>query len=137
MNTKSTLAIRILSILLVLGLAAGLAGCGNTTQAKVLDEFMTHMAARDAVAAYALFSAIAKAQVPQETLEQEAQGNFGDLVQGYKDLTVSNMEVKTDANGTYADLSGTVNYEDDTKRNFVSRLDKEGDAWLVTNVNIE
>lgn len=127
----------VLSILLVLAFAAGLSGCGNTTQAKVLDEFMTHMAARDAQSAYALFSSLAKQEVSSETLDGAAKGEFGDLAQGYKDVTVSSIEVKTDANGTYADLSGTVNYDDGGQRNFTSRMDKEGDAWLVTNINIE
>ena len=137
MKTRSISTVRVLSILLALALTAGLAGCGSTTQAKVLDEFMRHMAARDAAAAYALLSTLAKQEVPQETLNEAAQGQFGDLVQGYKSLTVGNIEVQTGADGTYADLSGSVNYEDGSSRNFTARMDKEGDAWLVTNVNIE
>jgi hypothetical protein len=137
MKTGHNSIVWIISVLLALTLVTGLAGCSNTTQAKVLDEFIKHMAARDAAAAYALFSTLAKQEVTVEALEGAAQGQFGDMVQGYKSLTVSNIEVNGAADGAYADLSGSVNYEDGTSRNFTARMDKEGDAWLVTSVNIE
>jgi hypothetical protein len=134
MKANKLFTIRATALLLVLVL---LAGCGSTDQAKVLDEFTRYMSERNAEAAYELFSSIAKEQVTLEDLEAGAQGDFGDMLQGYKDLSVSSINVQTNQDGTYAELAGTVNLQDGTQINYTARLDKEGDAWLVTSMNLE
>jgi hypothetical protein len=126
-----------LRMLVLLALVFALGACGSSDQAKVVDQFLKYAAARDAESAYALFSSLAKAEVPAEAFAESLQGDFGDYVQGYQDLSVSSLNITSNADGTYAEMNGTVNYADGSTRAFDARLDKENDIWLVTSLNIE
>jgi uncharacterized lipoprotein NlpE involved in copper resistance len=133
---KTKLISRIVLILVLLVVTASLAGCGSSAQAKVVDEIMRHLAAHDATAAFEHMSTPARdAGITADALTAFI-GEYPVLVDGYKSMSVSNMNISTNETETTTEMSGVLSYEDGTSSKFDALLHKEGEIWFVTEINI-
>jgi hypothetical protein len=123
-------------VVVLLAMPVFLAGCGLSAQGKVVDEIMKHLAAHDSAAAYEHMSAVSRdAGITAEALDAFVT-DYAVLVDGYKGLSVSNMNISTNENETTSEMSGTFTYEDGTTSQFDALLHKEGENWMVTELNI-
>lgn len=109
----------------------------------VLDDFMRDMLDEDVDAALALFSPRAQRQFSKSDMESLLEGNNYVLFEGYQSLTIGRINVKAVANtnpdvpqGTVAEVSGTVAYEDGISGQFVATLEKVGGEWFLFFINI-
>lgn len=109
----------------------------------VLDRFMQEMLAGNVDAAYALYSPRAQRQFSKEDLDTFLQGNNFVLIEGYQSLTISNLNIKAVANtnpdvpqGTVAEVSGMISYENDFSGQFNATLEKVDGDWLLDFINI-
>lgn len=109
----------------------------------VVDQYMRQMEARDAEGAYALFSARARRQTTREQIEQLQNGPFHELFTDYEKATVTNISVTTgfnsnqdQAQGTVANVQGTIAYSGGVGGTFRGVLEREGDQWRIHNINV-
>ena len=109
----------------------------------VLDQFMQEMLAEDVDAAYALYSPRAQRQFPKTNLATLLEGNNFVLIEGYQSLTISNLNIKAVANtnpdvpqGTVAEVSGVISYENDFSGQFEAILEKVDGDWFLDGINI-
>jgi outer membrane PBP1 activator LpoA protein len=134
MNTK--IFHRIALILTVLVFAVSLTGCGNSAQGKVVNEIMQHLAAHDATAAFEHMSQVSRDEgITADALTAFIE-QYAVLVDGYKSMSVTSMNVSTSDAETKTEMSGTFSYEDGTSSQFDALLHKEGENWFVTELNI-
>jgi hypothetical protein len=110
---------------------------------RLLDEFMSAMVRGDASAAYSLFSARARRQVPLLEIERMLEGNNYVLFEGYERLTVANMQVEvavnTDPNvpqGTVANVEAVIEYEGGFTGSMQALLEQEQSEWRLDRVNV-
>jgi hypothetical protein len=109
----------------------------------VLNRFMEDMKAKDAEAAYSLFSPRSKNGMSMSELEKRLQGNNYVLFDGFESLSVQTLNVSASFNsdpdkpqGTIANVNGTINYEDGITGTFTAVLEKVDGEWMLYNVNI-
>jgi len=109
----------------------------------VLDDFMREMLAEDVDAALELFSPRAQRQFPKTALDALLAGNNYVLFEGYQSLTIGRLNIKAVANtdpdvpqGTVAEVSGTIAYENDFSGRFVATLEKVDGEWFLFFINI-
>lgn len=109
----------------------------------VLDEFMVAMVEEDNEAAYALFSQRVQRQMPLTQIEEMVQGNNFVLFEGYRSLTVNNLKILAVSNtnpnvaqGTVAEVTGSISYENDFTGRFEATLEKADEDWFIHNINI-
>lgn len=109
----------------------------------VLDDFMREMLAEDVDAALELFSPRAQRQFSKSDLDALLAGNNYILFEGYQSLTVGRLNIKAVANtnpdvaqGTVAEVIGTITYENDFSGNFVATLEKVDGEWFLFFINI-
>jgi hypothetical protein len=109
----------------------------------VLDNFMREMLAEDIDAAYALYSPRAQRQFSKTDLETFLEGNNFVLIEGYQSLTAGNLNIKAVANsnpdvpqGTVAEVSGIISYENDFTGQFDATLEKVDEVWFLVYINI-
>lgn len=109
----------------------------------VIDEFMREMEEEDAAAAYALFSTRAQAQMPQSGLEEQLEGSNSVLWEGYESAELTqfaiNMAFSTNPDapqGTVAQVSGTVTYQEGVRGSFTAVLEEEGEEWRLHSINV-
>ncbi len=127
---------QIMRVLLLLTLPLMLAGCGLSAQGKVVDEIMKHMAASDSAAAFEHMSQVSRdAGLTAQSLA-DFMNAYPTYVNGYTGMSVTNMSISTTGSETRTEMSGTFSYEDGTTGDFNAILHKEGDNWLVTELNI-
>ena len=111
--------------------------------AKVLDAFMQDMLARDVEAAYALFSLRSQRLTPRADLEDMLQGNNYLLFEGYRSLSVdqinltASLTTNPDApQGNVAHVSGTVTYRNGFTGSFTAVLEKVEGVWMLYRIDI-
>ena len=109
----------------------------------VLDDFMRDMLAEDVDAALELFSPRAQRQFSKTDLAALLAGNNYVLFEGYQSLTVGRLNIKAVANtdpdvaqGTVAEVTGTIAYENDFAGRFVATLEKVDGEWFLFFINI-
>lgn len=108
---------------------------------SVLDAFMKYMATKDHDRAYALLSPRAQKQYPLSSLQGLTEGNNYVLYEGYKSLSIASinisLKIEPDENqpqGTVAEVSGTVTYEDDIQGTYSAVLEKIADIWKIYGI---
>lgn len=109
----------------------------------VLDTYMRDMANKDAESAYALFSPRAQRQIPISKVQELLEGNNYIIFEGYKSLSVSNLNISAVANtnpnipqGTVAKVTGVVIYDDGIQGTFNGVLEKVGDKWMIDGIHV-
>jgi hypothetical protein len=109
----------------------------------VLDDFMQEMLAEDVDAAYALYSPRAQRQFPKTNLENLLEGNNYVLIEGYQSLTIGNLNIKAVVNtdpdvpqGTVAEVTGVISYENNFSGRFEAILEKVDGDWFLDGINI-
>lgn len=109
----------------------------------VLDDFMRDMVAEDVEAALELFSPRAQRQFSKTDLDALLEGNNYVLFEGYQSLMIGNLNIKAVANtnpdvpqGTVAEVSGIITYENDFSGRFVATLEKDDGDWFLFFINI-
>lgn len=122
--------------IVVLILPFALVGCGSTAQGKVVDEIMQHMAAHDVASTYEHMSSVAKSAGITSDSVAAFINDYAVLVDGYKSMAVSNMNIATKDNVATTEMTGTFNYADGSVAQFNALLHKEGETWMVTELNI-
>ena len=134
---KSSWVVRIVAGVVLLLLSFSLAGCGSSAQGKVVDEIMRHLAAHDSAAAFEHMSSVAKdSGVTADGLNAFIT-DYATLIDGYRDLSVTNMSISTSEGVSTTEMTGTFDYEDGSSGTFEALLHKEGDMWMITVLNIE
>ncbi len=110
---------------------------------RVIDEFMTSMEAKDAAAAYALFSTRAQRTVTLADGEKMLEGNNYVLFEGYRSVAVAQINISAKVNtnpdapqGAVAEVAGNVTYTDDTTGTFTAVLEKEEGEWRLSGINV-
>ncbi|HNE06467.1 MAG TPA: hypothetical protein PLT08_18205, partial [Anaerolineales bacterium] len=98
---------------------------------SILDTFMKDMVAKDIESAYALFSPRVQRQIPIDDIQKMIDGNNYILFDGYKNLSVQNLNLTATANtnpdlpqGTVANVNGFIEYSDGFTGNFTAILEK-------------
>jgi hypothetical protein len=106
--------------------------------ASVLDDYMNHMADRDAEGAYALFSPRAQRQIPLSKVRELIAGNNYMIFEGYLSLSISTLNLATAVNtnpdapqGLVANVSGVVEYEGGIQGTFRGTLEKVDGKWML------
>jgi hypothetical protein len=109
----------------------------------VIDEFMRAMVNQDSETAYALFSTRSQKNTALSDVEKLLQGNNFALFDGYQSLSVTNINIKAAFNtnpdmpqGTIAEVSGTITYNNNFIGKFTSVLEEENDEWKLFNINV-
>ena len=109
----------------------------------VLERFMRRMADKDATSAYALFSSRAKRNIVAAELERMDRDANYVLFDGYRDVEITAMTVRTSVNtnpnvpqGIVADVSATVSYSGGFTGKLQAVLEKEHGAWMVDVFNV-
>ena len=134
MNTRHSPNYVLAATLLVLSIV--ISACGSTPQGKVVNEIMQHLSAHDAVAAFEHMSKVAKdAGVTSDALAAFIK-DYAVLVDGYKSMSVASMNVATSGEATTTEMNGSFSYQDGSTSQFTALLHKEGEAWMVTELNI-
>jgi hypothetical protein len=121
------------AILLILSLAA-CSAMTNSAQGKVVAQFMSAMLAKDVAAATGLFPTGSEAEM-QPQLEGLLT-NQGYLFEGYESISVSSINVSTSGGKTTAAVEGSASYSGGIKGSFTASFIKQGEAWKLTNINI-
>jgi len=110
---------------------------------SVLDTFMKDMVAKDVESAYALFSPRVQRQIPIDDVQKMIDGNNYVLFDGYKNLSVQNLNLTATANtnpdlpqGTVANVNGFIEYSDGFTGNFTATLEKVDGKWMIHRINI-
>ena len=139
------LVICLCSIVGVVLIAGGLSRVENEKAPveSVLDEFMNAMLVEDTVKAYALYSPRAQRQISVSDLEELLNGNNFVIIEGYRHLEIGNLKILATRNtndnlpqGTVAEVSGVVFYEDNFSGKFDATLEKVDGEWLLHFINI-
>lgn len=132
----------ILCIVLVV-IGVGSAFTERAPVESVLDTFMTHMAKKDAESAYALLSPRVQRKASPDDLEKQLVGNNYILFDGYKNLSVQNINLTATVNanpdlpqGTVAKVAGVVSYDGGFKGQINAVLEKVEDVWKIYSVNV-
>jgi hypothetical protein len=132
----------------ILCVALGAAGVGQVMVetvpvTAVLDSFMKDMEAKDVESAYALFSPRSQRQTPITDLETMDQGNNYVLFEGYKSLSIQNLNLTATVNtnpdlpqGTVAKVEATVTYQDGFTGRITAVLEKVDGTWKIFNINV-
>ncbi len=108
-----------------------------------MDEFMSAMADKDAAKAYALFSIRSQRNTTLADVEKLLDGNNYILFEGYRSVTLRNLNLSAAFNsnpdlpqGTVAKVEGTVSYEGGFTGAFNAVLEQEGDKWRLFGINV-
>ena len=111
--------------------------------AQVCDQFMQAMEARDVDAAYALFSARARRQIPLSQFEALVQGNNYVLFEDYESLEITDLTIHTVVNtnpgvpqGMVAEVEGVIHYTSGPDGRFIAVLEKEDGRWMLDGFNV-
>ena len=109
----------------------------------VLDAFLKDMAAKDVKSAYVLFSPRSQHQTPITDLEKLTQGNNYKVFEGYKSVSVQNLNLTAAANtnpdlpqGTVANVTEIVSYSDGFTGQLTAVLEKVNGEWKIYNFNV-
>jgi hypothetical protein len=121
---------------------------GNVNDEKapvesVIDSYMKFMSARDFENAYALFSPRAHRTVPISKIQELVEGNNYLIFEGYQSLSIRNLGISTVAitnpdlpQGTVANVTGTITYEDGIQGSFNCILEKVDEKWQIDGVYV-
>src|SRR5688500_242258 len=117
-----------------LRLQAAIADQGEV--ATVLDRYLSLLEAKDAEQSQQLLARnvvgdLARQQVTAARLAKSH------LYENYKSIVLDDVRVKSDGGSIEARASGTVEYDNDTRRKLTSLLYRDGDTWLVSGLKIE
>ena len=108
-----------------------------------LERLMRRMADKDPASAYALFSSRAKRNLPVAELERmDRDANYA-LFEGYRDVEITGMTVRTAVNtnpnvpqGIVAEVSATVSYAGGFSGSLQAVLEKEHGSWTFDSFNV-
>ena len=146
-------------LLIILGIIAGVLCLGSiicvavvalgtskvavekTPVEAVLDSYMKYMAAKDFEKAYDLFSPRAQRQFPISEIQELIEGNNYIVFEGYRSLSVKNLNISVAANtnpdlpqGTVAKVTGTITYENGIEGTFNGTLEKVDGKWQIDGI---
>jgi hypothetical protein len=109
----------------------------------VIDEFIRAMADKDTVKAYALFSTRSRRNISLADIKKMLEGNNYEVFDGYRSVTVKNLNFRIGFNsnhdklqGTVVDATGIINYDDGLTGTFNAVLEQEGGIWRLFSFNI-
>ncbi len=109
----------------------------------VLDQFMKTMLAEDVQSAKALFSPSAQQQLSVDDFDKLIQLGDKVLFMGYSSISADNITLNKGINtnpntpqGTYAEVTGSVYYDDGSVGSFSAVLEKVDGKWMLYNINI-
>ncbi len=109
----------------------------------VLDSYMRYMENKDVESAYALFSPRAQRQIPISKLQEALEGNNYFLFDGYRSLSIMNINMMASANldpdlpqGLVAKVAGIISYDGDVQGGFNGVLEEVGDEWMIDSMYV-
>jgi len=109
----------------------------------VIDRFMQAMTQHDAQAAYRLFSTRAQRQTPIADLTTLLEGPNYVLFDGYQSVTIDATNLTSAVNtnpdvaqGSVANVNGTVSYTGGVSGSFRATLEKEDGDWRLFYINV-
>ncbi len=109
----------------------------------VLDAYMQAMAAKDVTVAYALFSPRAQRQIPISKFQEMVEGKNYGLFEGYRSLSVQNLNIGAFVNtnpdvpqGTVAKVTGDITYEGMIQGTFNAVLEKNQGVWKLDAMSV-
>jgi hypothetical protein len=101
------------------------------------------MVAKDFESSYALFSPRMKRQIPIAKIQAMIEGNNYVLFEGYKSLSVEQLNINAVANtnpdlpqGTVAKVTGKIIYEGGIEGSFNATLEKVDGKWKLDGMYI-
>ncbi|OAN46469.1 hypothetical protein A6A03_12415 [Chloroflexus islandicus] len=110
-------------------------GVMGETQAieQVITQFMETGRRNDTDAALALFADSAQSVVSRNDLERL----FGNrqLFREVSSVSLRSFNIKSDVEGTTAEIAGQLNYADGSTQAFSARLQKENDQWRLIRID--
>lgn len=132
-----------LCALLMIGTSFGKAMMSRAPVEAVLDQFMREMLARDADAAYELFSPRVQRQISVDEVQAMLGGNNYVLFDGYQSLSIVNLNISVAANtnqnepqGTVASVDGEIFYTGGISGRFDAVLEEVDGQWMIHFVNV-
>lgn len=110
-------------------------GVMEETQAieQVITQFMDAGRRNDTDAALTLFADSAESVVSRNDLERQFANR--QLFREVSSVSLNSFNIKTDLEGTTAEIAGQLNYVDGSTQAFSARLQKENDQWRLIRIN--
>ncbi|RMD76632.1 MAG: hypothetical protein D6823_08035 [Chloroflexi bacterium] len=110
-------------------------GVMEETQAieQVITQFMDAGRRNDTDAALALFADSAQSVVSRNDLERQFANR--QLFREVSSVSLNSFNIKTDLEGTTAEIAGQLHYVDSSNQAFSARLQKENDQWRLIRIN--
>lgn len=110
-------------------------GVMGETQAieQVIKQFMDAGRRNDPDAALALFADSAQSVVSRNDLERLFANR--QLFREVSSVSLHSFNIKSDVEGTTAEIAGQLNYADGSTQAFSARLQKENDQWRLIRIN--
>lgn len=110
-------------------------GVMGETQAieQVIKQFMDAGRRNDTDAALALFADSAQSVVSRNDLERLFANR--QLFREVSSVSLRSFNIKSDVEGTTAEIAGQLNYADGSTEAFSAQLQKENDQWRLIRIN--
>lgn len=137
----------LLTLLLVLSMCLGVGGITALDEIRqyferremsaALDTFMVAMSQGDSAAAYHLMAEDFQDRVPYHQLDAMLRGDEFGLFEGYRELEINSVAMRTQRNGTViAEVTGHFRYDGDFEGDFVTRMIEEEGNWRLASLQI-
>lgn len=104
--------------------------------AIVLDRYLSLLEAKDAEGSQKFLARSVEGELARQQVT-EARLAKAHLYENYKSLVLDDVQVKSRGGNIWARVSGTIEYENGARRKLTTKLDRDGDTWLVNGLKIE
>lgn len=97
----------------------------------LVQDFLTAMSNKDADKAYALMSSESDAQNQLSNIDTQLQGNKYVIFEGFREISLNEVNISQFGTYKYAEVSGDVYYEEGFIGDFTAKVVKEGQEWKI------
>jgi hypothetical protein len=109
---------------------------------KLVDQFLTFLAAKDTQDAYDLFSTQAKINTPKGKLDDLISQNYSVLFFGYQRNVINSIDISSGldlsskaVDNRVAHISGTIYYEGGATGKYEAYFNRENNSWRIYTIN--
>lgn len=102
----------------------------------MVDDFLTAMANKETEKAYTMGTSQGDANTWQAGIDNLLQGNNFVLFEGYREISLTNINISQFGTEKYAEVQGDVMYEGDFIGTFSADVVKEGQLWKFRSVTV-
>lgn len=106
------------------------------SDSPTVEEFIQSMSDKDVDHAYGMLSTSGQATYSRADMNAMVDGIDFVLFEGFQDITITNFKSYSGTNGTYQQVQGMVNYQNQWQGEFYFILDKEDGEWKVSSFEI-